>query len=248
MNWFEEWFDSPLYEKLYVNRDEKEAQQLVNLLEQTLSLHACSKILDLGCGRGRHAINLAQKGYRVTGIDLSEQAIRTAKEKAKQQGLDNIDFKVQDMRNPLPHKFDAIVNLFTTFGYFLEDEENARVFDSVVSMLNPEGIFVLDYLNAQKVRTSFQSGDSGTFQDIDYDIDRYMKNDAIYKDIKFRKEATGAQKTYSERVKLYGLAWFEHEMGKRDLYIDHVYGDYMGGDFEPESSPRMLIISHLSKK
>ena len=71
MDWFEERFDSPLYEKLYVNRDEKEARQLVNLLEQTLTLNKCSEILDLGCGRGRHAINLARKGYRVTGIDLS---------------------------------------------------------------------------------------------------------------------------------------------------------------------------------
>jgi cyclopropane fatty-acyl-phospholipid synthase-like methyltransferase len=248
MNWFEEWFDSPLYEKLYVNRDETEALQLVELLEQTLSLHRCSEILDLGCGRGRHAINLARKGYQVTGIDLSEHAIGTAKEKAADRGLDNVHFEVRDMRNPLPAKFDAIVNLFTTFGYFLDDEENARVLDSVVQMLEPGGIFVLDYLNAQKVRTSFDAGDSGTFHDIDYSIKRYLKNGAIYKDINFKKESNGAEKTYSERVKLYGLDWFEREMGKRHLMIDHVYGDYMGATFDPEHSPRMLIISHFEEE
>lgn len=245
MNWFEEWFDSPLYEKLYVNRDETEALQLVDLLEDTLTLHKCSHILDLGCGRGRHAINLARKGYRVTGIDLSEQAIQTARQKAQQQGLENIEFQVRDMRNPLPTTFDAIVNLFTTFGYFMDDQENIRVFDSVVQMLNPDGIFVLDYLNAQKVRSSFESGDSGTFHNIDYDIERYLKNGAIYKEIHFRKEATGAKKTYSERVKLYDLEWFQREMAQHGLYIDHVYGDYQGNAFDPETSPRMLIISHL---
>ena len=245
MHWFEEWFDSPLYEKLYVNRDEKEAQQLIQLLERTLSLHKCSHILDLGCGRGRHSINLAREGYRVTGIDLSEQAIKTAQEKVDELGLDNVTFQVRDMRHPLPKTFDAIVNLFTTFGYFMEDEENAHVLDSVVEMLKPGGIFVLDYLNAQKVRTSFEAGDSGTFQEIEYNIDRYLKDDAIHKDIHFRKESTGAQKTYSERVKLYDLDWFEKEMGQRNLIIDHVYGDYRGGAFDPESSPRMLLISHL---
>ena len=245
MDWFEEWFDSPLYEKLYVNRDETEARQLVNLLEQTLMLHKCSEILDLGCGRGRHAINFGRHGYQVTGIDLSNQAIATAKEKAEELELHNVSFSVRDMRNPLPATFDAILNLFTTFGYFEEDEENVRVLDSVVQMLKPEGIFVLDYLNAQKVRTSFDARDSGTFQDIDYSINRYLKNDAIYKDIEFKKESNGAQKTYSERVKLYDLAWFEEEMGSRGLKIDHVYGDYMGGAFHPGQSPRMLIVSHL---
>ncbi len=245
MNWFEEWFDSPLYEKLYANRDETEAQQLIDLLEETLSLNACSKILDLGCGRGRHSINLARKGYHVTGIDLSEQAIETAKEKAKNEGLENVNFEVRDMRTPLPATFDAIVNLFTTFGYFSSNEENAAVLDSVVKMLESGGIFVLDYLNAQKVQASFESTDAGRFQDIDYNISRYLENSSIFKDITFRRESTGAQKTYSERVKLYDLDWFEEEMGKRKLAIDHVYGDYTGGEFIPGSSPRMLIISHL---
>lgn len=245
MNWFEEWFDSPLYEKLYANRDETEAQQLIDLLEETLSLNTCSKILDLGCGRGRHSINLARKGYNVTGIDLSEQAIETAKEKAKNEGLMGLKFEVRDMRNPLPERFDAIVNLFTTFGYFSDDEENAAVLDSVVDMLKPGGIFVLDYLNAQKVKSSFESTDAGKFQDIDYYISRYLENSSIFKDITFRRESTGAQKTYSERVKLYDLDWFQEEMGARKLEIDHVYGDYTGGKFVPGSSPRMLIISHL---
>lgn len=244
MHWFEEWFDSPLYEKLYVNRDETEARQLVALLEDTLELHKCSEILDLGCGRGRHAINLARRGYHVTGIDLSKEAIKTAKEKARNAGLDNVDFEVRDMRNPLPKRFDAIVNLFTTFGYFMDDRENAAVLDSVITMLKPDGIFVLDYLNAQKVRTSFEPAESGRFQDIDYKIRRYLKNGAIYKDIEFERKSTGAQKTYSERVKLYNLGWFEREMEKRSLHIDEVYGDYEGAPYDPDHSPRMLIISH----
>lgn len=245
MDWFEEWFDSPLYEKLYANRDEAEARQLVELLVDELELNKCSKILDLGCGRGRHSINLNQKGYTVKGIDLSEQAIQTAREKVEKKGLENISFEVRDMRNSLDETFDAIVNLFTTFGYFESDSENASVFDSVVKMLKPEGIFVLDYLNAKKVKDSFNPSDSGEFQGIKYDIQRFIRDDAIYKKIEFSGEKVNGQRIYSERVKLYELDWFQKEMAKRNLQIYHIYGDYEGHAFDPDTSNRLLIISHL---
>ncbi len=246
MNWFERWFDSPLYEKLYADRDEEEAARLVQLLEDILSLEKCSKILDLGCGRGRHSIKLNRKGYHVTGIDLSEQAIATAREKKVTLDLKNIRFEVRDMRNPLPEKFDAIVNLFTTFGYFKTDEENAGVLKSVKKMLEPQGIFVLDYLNARKVKTDYQSYDEGNFQDIHYEIRRYISNNSIIKEIEFSGDRIDGKKEYSERVKLYDLSWFEKEMAKHEMHIDHIYGDYKGNDFDPDTSPRMLIISKRS--
>ncbi len=244
MNWFEEWFDSPLYEKLYANRDEEEARQLIDLLEKTLNLSGCSEILDLGCGRGRHAISLAERGYKVTGIDLSEEAIKTARGKAEERGLD-IHFQVRDMRNPLPRKFDAIVNLFTTFGYFTNDKQNSRVLDSIVEMLDMGGMFVLDYMNSQKVAKTYQSLDHGNFRDIDFKVNRYIDNGAIIKDIKFTGGPIEDSKEYTEHVKLYDLDWFKKQFAKRGLQIDHLYGDYHGNPYDPETSPRLMIVSHL---
>lgn len=243
MDWFEEWFDSPLYEKLYADRDEEEAEKLIAFLEKMLLSERYHTILDLGCGRGRHSHNLAKRGYDVTGIDLSPAAIQTAQEKAEELGLNNTHFKVRDMRNPLPQQFDAIVNLFTTFGYFKNDDENASVLDSVTSMLKKEGLFVLDYLNAEKVRQTFVPEEEGEFQDIRYEIKRYIKNGAIHKDITFASDKLDKPKVYWERVKLYGLDWFQQEMEKRNLKIIDVNGDYQGSDFDPENSPRLLIIS-----
>lgn len=245
MDWFEEWFDSPLYEKLYANRDEEEAARLVDLLEDTLSRNHCSTILDLGCGRGRHAINLHNKGYDVKGIDLSEQAITTARQKANTFDYD-IDFEVRDMRDPLPETFDAIVNLFTTFGYFKSDRENASVFNSVNQMLEPEGIFILDYLNAEKVTQSFTPTDEGEFHGIHYEIKRYIEDNAIHKEIHFSGNKIGGEKQYSERVKLYGLPWFRKEMAKHNLVIDQVYGNYEGDEFNSEESSRLLLFSHYT--
>ncbi|MGM0546976.1 MAG: class I SAM-dependent methyltransferase [Bacteroidota bacterium] len=247
MDWFEEWFDSPLYEKLYADRDEQEAQQLIEFLEHTLLSEQYRSILDLGCGRGRHSHNLAGRGYEVTGIDLSPAAIETAKEKADELGLDNVQFKVRDMREPLPREFDAIVNLFTTFGYFKSDAENASVLDSVIKMLKEEGLFVLDYLNAEKVKQTFVPEEKGEFQGIRYEIKRYIKNGAIHKDIAFAGDRLDKPKVYWERVKLYGLDWFRHEMNKRNLKIVGVHGDYQGSNFDPDTSPRLLIISKMTK-
>lgn len=247
MDWFEEWFNSPLYEKLYADRDEAEAEQLIEFLEQTLLSEKYHSILDLGCGRGRHSHNLAKRGYDVTGIDLSPAAIETAREKAKEMGLDNTHFEVRDMREPLPQTFDAIVNLFTTFGYFKNDDENASVLDSVTAMLKQKGLFVFDYLNAEKVKNTFVPEEEGEFQNMRYEIKRYIKNGAIHKDIAFAGDKLDKPRVYWERVKLYGLDWFEKEMGKRNLEIIDVNGDYQGSDFNPQTSPRLLIISKLSE-
>lgn len=247
MTWFEEWFDSPLYEKLYANRDEEEALRLIEVLQETLSLHNCSYILDLGCGRGRHSLNLARKGYRVKGIDLSKEAIKKAKQKASEDNLQNASFEVRDMRKPLNETFDAIVNLFTTFGYFREDEENARVLDSVVKMLKEEGIFVLDYLNAPHVRSSLVPEEEGQFQGINYHIRRYIEDGAIHKEIVFSGEQLDKPRSYTERVKLYDLEWFEDQFEKRNLRIVKVHGNYEGKAYDPETSPRLMIFSRLKR-
>lgn len=243
MNWFEKWFDSPLYEWLYANRDEEEAARLIDLLEETMDLHHCESVLDLGCGRGRHSISLNERGYRVVGLDLSESAIRTARRKAEEKNLENIRFEVRDMRKPLPERFDAVLNLFTTFGYFHDDRENARVFDSVASMLEPDGVFVIDFLNAPLVRRTYRKKDSGEYEGIHYQIRRYIEEDMIFKEITFSGDRLEEDRHYAERVKLYTLDWFREELGRRDMHIEQVYGNYEGGDYDPDGSSRLLMIA-----
>ncbi len=248
MNWFEKWFDSPLYERLYANRDEEEASRLIDLLEETMNLHRCHTILDLGCGRGRHSISLNERGYRVKGIDLSVRAIQTARSKAREKGLEEISFEVRDMRDPLPETFDAILNLFTTFGYFESDTENARVLDSVAEMLEPEGIFVVDYLNAGYVREHYRPHDSGEFEGIRYDIRRYIEKDMIFKEITFSGDRLDKDRHYAERVKLYSEDWFREELGKREMTIHEMYGDYEGSEFRPGRSKRLLFVAGFERR
>jgi len=243
MNWFEEWFDSPLYEKLYANRDEYEAKQLADLIGRIIPKMEYPNILDLGCGRGRHSITLAEAGYRVTGIDLSTDAITKAKKKAEARNLSNVTFIIGDKRTPLPAQFDAVVNLFTTFGYFEQDDENRRVLQNVESMLRPDGIFIMDYMNAEVVKKKFVPEESGEFQDLKYQIRRFIKEDMIYKKIAFTGDQVGPGETvYTERVKLYDRTWFDAELEKAGLTLIACYGDYSGEPFTPES-PRLIMVS-----
>ncbi|MEX0648645.1 MAG: methyltransferase domain-containing protein [Balneolaceae bacterium] len=243
MSWFKEWFSSPLYEKLYASRNIDEAELLVNLIETEIPKLTYQDILDLGCGRGRHSISLAEKGYKVTGIDLSEEAIRTARKNAVERGFPEIDFRVRDMRNPLPRKFDAVVNLFTTFGYFLEDEENRRVLTGVASMLPGGGIFVIDYLNDQVARKELVPEEAGDYEKLHYHIRRKIKNGMIFKQITFNGDELKGSVQYEERVKLYNYKWFEQELTQRGFNIKKCYGDYTGSKFDEKTSRRLLLIA-----
>ena len=244
MSWFEEWFDSPLYEKLYSNRDEKDAASLADLIEEVIPVSAYRNVLDLGCGRGRHSITLAQRGYQVTGIDLSNKAIEKAKRIAGQKNLNNVKFFVRDMRDPLPKQFDAIVNLFTTFGYFLEDEENRRVLRNTGKMLNQGGILFLDYLNPHYVEKNLVPSESGMYENLTYNVTRQIKDGMVFKTIQFSDDSLDEPVKYRERVKLYDLEWFRDVLTKSGYDIIETYGNYEGSPFLVES-PRMIIVAKL---
>ena len=120
MDWYEKWFGQD-YLDVYTHRSEKEAEEFINTLEKILSLKPEQKLLDLCCGTGRYSLALAQRGFAVTGLDLSSSLIDFAKKRSKELGV-KVDFIVRDMRNiPFSGYFDGILNMFTSFGYFDAD-------------------------------------------------------------------------------------------------------------------------------
>lgn len=245
--WYEDWFDSPLYELLYANRDEQEAARLVSLLEDLIPPEDYPAVLDLGCGRGRHAFNMAQRGYHVTGIDLSELAVEKARKRAGELGLSNVSFCIRDMRHPLVRHFDAVVNLFTTFGYFDSDRENEKVIESAAEMLKEDGILFIDYLNPNVVRSNLNPRENGTIDGLAYEIERYIKNGAIFKEIEFH-DSSGHTACYMERVKLYDLPWFKEVFESQNLKLVRTFGDYNGTVFDREHSPRLMMMAQLTDK
>ncbi|HRN98840.1 MAG TPA: methyltransferase domain-containing protein, partial [Flavobacterium sp.] len=130
--WYASWFDTPYYHILYKDRDYHEAQLFMDNLTGYLNLPEKAKILDLACGKGRHSVYLNQLGFDVTGADLSANSIA----QASQHQNPTLHFKVHDMREPFEEKFDAVFNLFTSFGYFDDDNDNLRTLKAIHESLN----------------------------------------------------------------------------------------------------------------
>ncbi len=134
------------------------------------------------------------------GLDLSEASISFD----KQFENESLRFKVHDMRNPiLDEKVDAVMNLFTSFGYFDQDEDDDKVFESVAQALQPGGLFVLDFLNADYVKKTLVPESIVVKDNITFSIHKKIENNRVIKDIKFRDNDRDYH--YEEKVKLHPL-------------------------------------------
>jgi SAM-dependent methyltransferase len=150
----EEYFDvyGPM---LSEERTAREVEGIVKLLD----LPHGSRILDLACGHGRHAIPLAERGYQVTGQDLSEVFLKRARADARARGV-TIRWVHGDMREiPFVDEFDAIINIFTAFGYFESDAEDQQVLHQIHKALRPGGHFLLDLMHRDALVRRFQPFD-----------------------------------------------------------------------------------------
>jgi len=241
MSWFEKWFNSPMYEKLYSHRNMDDAARLARIIKNIIPVQTHNNLLDLACGRGRHSILLAKKGYGVTGIDLSDTAIRKAKAHARREEIKNVQFRTGDMREYPGLTFDAVVSLFTSFGYFLDDGENIRVLVNIRSMLKDNGLFLLDYLNPEHVEKTLVPAETKTIDGITFTIERKIEENMVFKTISLTNPETGEPILHTERVKLYDLDWFRSHLKESGLKITDVYGNYDGDSFSTQDSPRCIM-------
>lgn len=235
--WFASWFDTSYYHTLYRSRDDEEANRFIRNLLSFLSLPNEAKVLDLACGKGRHAITLSEYGLNVTGADLSANSIQLAKSAENKR----LKFLVHDMRLPLADKFDAVFNLFTSFGYFDDLKDNEKVIQSVNQMLNARGIFVIDFMNAFKVVESLVPAEVKTVDGITFSISRKFDGQHIFKNIQFSDE--GQNFDYTERVQFLIEKDFRNLLVANGFEIIDLFGDFDLHPFEKETSDRLIIIA-----
>lgn len=237
--WFATWFDSAYYHLLYQHRDDAEAQFFMDNLIQYLSLSTDSRILDLACGKGRHSIYLANKGYHVTGVDLSPESIT----QAQQYAHDRLQFEVHDMREPLNFPaFDGIFNLFTSFGYFPNEEEHLQTLNAMRQGLkDANSRLVIDFFNAPQVITNLCLHEKKTVGGILFVLDRRVENGYIVKDIRFLDE--GNAYFFQERVRAFHLADFERLLQAAELRLIETFGNYALQPYDAAASPRLILIA-----
>jgi SAM-dependent methyltransferase len=238
--WYREWFSNKYYLELYKHRDDKEAIDLINLVQRNINLKKCDKVLDVCCGSGRHSIELAKRGLDVTGFDLSGFLIGEANKnkKALQEKDLKLKFLIDDMRSfNFKKSFDLALNIFSSFGYFENDSENFRIFKNVHSSLKKNGYFVFDFLNETYLRNNLVKKDVISMNGKKVVQERRIENNFVFKDIKI------GDKIFSEKIKLYSQKTIKKELESVGFNINKVFGDYYGNSFMKNKSKRFILIA-----
>lgn len=242
--WYKESF-GPDYLRVYPHRGEDEAEQQLPLLLAELELTPGQRVLDLACGNGRHTRRLRSHSLEAFGMDLSDSLLKQAK--LGHDGHGELPYVQGDMRF-LPftdQSFDAVVNLFTSFGYFESDEENRRVLEEIRRILRPKGGLLMDYLNPEIVirdlvpRSESRRGDLHILQERTYDPVRSRVEKTIT--LTSEKPEETSIRTFRESVGLFPLRQMREFFEEAGMTVTRALGDFDGSDFS-ESSPRMILI------
>lgn len=236
-SWFESWFDSPYYHRLYASRDLAEAEFFIANLVSHLRLRRGQSVLDLACGKGRHAFYLSRYELDVLGLDLSENSIREAQKLERE----NLRFAVHDMRAVYPGRsFDVVFNLFTSFGYFDDESDNLIVLQAVHRMLKPGGMVVIDFMNAEKaVKGGFTTSEVKRVDGVDFRIERIYDGRRFLKHIRFEDEGRGYH--FTEKVQALTLDDFRALMEESGFDLLAAHGDYALNAFDAAHSPRLIL-------
>lgn len=237
--WFATWFDSKYYHILYQNRDENEAKKFIDNIVNTLNIPEKSKVLDLACGKGRHAFMLNNHGLNVIGLDLSPESISSAQ---KNYGNTTLRFDTHDMREVYQHhQFDFIFNLFTSFGYFENQQDNLRVLKSIETMLHDNGIVVIDFMNANKAINNLIPEETKTLDGIDFHIKKSFDGEHIRKNIQFEDQCQ--QFDFTERVQALRKEDFKNLISATKLQIINIFGNYSLQPYDEATSDRLIIVA-----
>ena len=237
-DWFETWFNSHYYHILYKDRDYEEAARFIKNLVQYINLESGSRVLDLACGKGRHSLEFRKHGFDVTGVDLAEESI----EEAKQYETNGLEFFVHDMRSLYwAEHFDLVVNLFTSFGYFHNVEDDQKTISSISDALKPNGTCIIDFMNATKVVQNLVASEQKVIEGVTFNLQRSVEDGIIKKRIQLQDGET--ELGFEEQVDALTLGDFKQYFEKAGLKIQDVFGNYDLENFDVDHSDRLILVA-----
>ncbi|TCD48331.1 methyltransferase domain-containing protein [Chlorobium sp. N1] len=245
-NWFQDWFNHPFYLRLYSHRDREEAARCVASILRLSGLAASAAsgldVLDIACGAGRHALELARLGCRVTANDLSPYLIGEARAAAAREKLD-LTLTCRDMRLiDEEAAYGLVVQLFTSFGYFDDPEDDRTVLRAVRRALVPGGRYALDLINPRHLERTIVPHSVRQIEEFEVDERRSIENGRVRKSITIASKS-GETLSFTESVKLFDPDEIRQMLADAGLELQQTSGSYLGEPFEPEESRRLILIS-----
>jgi SAM-dependent methyltransferase len=239
-SWYESAFGHD-YLRVYSHRDEREAREHVSLALDRLQWLPGERVLDLGCGSGRHALVLAERDLKVVGLDLSEVLLHRARQDALDREV-RVDWLRADMFSlPFSDVFDVVFSFFTSFGYFETDEQNLRVLKNVHRSLKTGGRFWFDYLNIEQVLKNLVPRDEQRIDGLTVVQERWYNHETRRLEKKIVIQDELESREYLESVRAYHPFEIRELMRQAGFECRDVLGDYDGQVFHPDS-PRLIMI------
>lgn len=243
--WYANWFGEE-YLALYPHRDDEEAEFEAMFARELLAPYAARGrigFLDLACGTGRHAVTLGGSPRGVVGLDLSDHLLRVAQRRAEKP---RPGFARADMRQ-LPFRsgsFGAVVNFFTSFGYFEEQTDDLHVLHEVYRVLAPGGVFLSDFFNVERVLTTLASREEKTIAHERIHIRRHYdeKTRRIEKEIVMGAGSPN-ERRHHEKVRAYRDDELRSLHGFAGFQVISSYGDFDGTPFDVLRSPRLILLA-----
>ncbi|MFQ5945949.1 MAG: class I SAM-dependent methyltransferase [Anaerolineae bacterium] len=240
--WWERFFDEA-YLRLWAETiGHERTDEQVKGVRELLGLSPGTEILDLACGHGRHTVPLAQAGYRMTGLDLSKAFLETARNSARDAGVE-IDFHWGDMREiPWRDRFDAVINLFTSFGFFEHDRENQQVLDGVFRALKPGGKFLIDLANRDRLMQIWQDRAWDEVNGVPLWRERQFEpvSGRVTETIRWLEDGQTRERTF--RVRSYNATELTGMLQDAGLKPIGYYGDYQLAPFSKDTW-RLIVMS-----
>jgi cyclopropane fatty-acyl-phospholipid synthase-like methyltransferase len=243
-DWYTGFFEGAWLDHVALHTDPERTAEQVEFIADKLGIEPGARVLDLACGHGRITIELARRGYSTTGIDLSPRSLELAREAAEREGLE-VEWVHADMRDiPPGSKFDAVVNVFTSFGYFEEEKENQRVLDGVERALAPGGRFLIDVVNllglARRYReTAWEERDGVLFlQEHRFEFLR-GRNTAVWTFV----SPDGARSELAHSLRTYASHELAAMLVRAGLELDDAWGGFDGSELSFDSW-RSIMLAH----
>jgi len=237
--WYEDWFASDLYLDVYKHRNVEDAQKLLKLITDNLSVSINDLILDAACGAGRYSNLLLKNGYNVIGFDLSLPLLKNAQKNSKKIINENIFFRGDIRSVQLKKKFGLILNVFTSFGYFETDEENFMFINNSINFLNEHGYFVFDFINKEQLIKNLVPYSERNDEDFIIKETRRIDNNRVIKNIEIHKE--NEIFNFTESVRLYNSGELIKVFQQTGYKVINVFGNYEGDEYNTENSERFIL-------
>jgi ubiquinone/menaquinone biosynthesis C-methylase UbiE len=242
-----DWYDidefwDVMSHKLFVEKNPAETKKEIEQMISLTGISPNSKILDLCCGLGRHSLELAKRGFEVTGVDRTVQYLDKAKGKASEKDL-SIEFIKDDMRNfKRSNYFNTIIIMYTSFGYFEDQNENIKVLHNSFSSLKKKGLLLIDVVGKEILQRKFTERESFELDGITYVEERKVFNNWSRIENRWIMLKDNLQKEFKLSHWVYSENEIKEMLNNAGFSSVKIFGDLAGKEYD-ENAERLIAIA-----